>query len=219
MVTKFKIFEKNDWEKNYIVIYPTGEIIYYNDQDEIYPLLLKKYIYKDSVTHQYASSTFFLSKIKNHFDNINIYKNKEKIMEFLNSIGLEKDHIKFNSDNSVDVYTAINIKNQNLNKIPIKFGTCYSDFNCSYNMLTTLENSPRAVHGNFDCSYNKLYDLKGGPTRVYRLYNCSHNDIQTLIGGPNSVGSFNCSYNYLTNLHGLPRILNVLIKNNNLLDD
>ena len=35
------------------------------------------------------------------------------------------------------------------------------DFNCSINLLKTLEGSPREVAGEYNCSKNRLKDLDG----------------------------------------------------------
>lgn len=38
-----------------------------------------------------------------------------------------------------------------------------NNFNCSYNLLTTLVGAPKEVKGTFDCTYNRLINLLGVP--------------------------------------------------------
>jgi len=100
-----------------------------------------------------------------------------------------------------------------------------SEFNCSNNLLTSLQGSPQIVYdGTVDCSKNKLKDLLGGPQtgaftkldgdvanaqrNTFYRYDCSDNLLNTLKGYPQTasdlggttdvtviMADFNCSNN------------------------
>jgi hypothetical protein len=100
-----------------------------------------------------------------------------------------------------------------------------SEFNCSNNLLTSLQGSPQTVYdGTVDCSKNKLKDLLGGPQtgaftkldgdvanaqrNTFYRYDCSDNLLNTLKGYPQTssdlggitditviMADFNCSNN------------------------
>ncbi len=89
-----------------------------------------------------------------------------------------------NDDMSICVGGDVDIKGLRLGIIPIKFKNVSGDFNCSLNLLESLENCPKYVGGDFNCSYNKLETLRYSPE---------------IIGG-----RFNCYYNHITNFDGLP---------------
>lgn len=58
----------------------------------------------------------------------------------------------------------------------LKSGPIYTnDFNCSFNLLTTLVGSPKEVHGVFDCTHNKLTNLLGVPVCNKLLYTEGNN--------------------------------------------
>ena len=84
------------------------------------------------------------------------------------------------------------------------------NFNVSYNVLKSLNNSPVKVDGEFRCMFNKnLKSLVGGPKEVKSLIanNCSLRDLN---GIPNfnapviNTGNIDLSSNQLTSLVGLP---------------
>lgn len=84
----------------------------------------------------------------------------------------------------------------------------YGDFDCSKNMLKSLENCPEYIGGKFDCSNNRLYSLEGGPEYVGKSYLCTNNDLLTLKGSPKYVfGDFDCSYNTLKDLEYCPKMI------------
>ncbi len=90
-----------------------------------------------------------------------------------------------NSDGSIDVDGDVDISplriraqhlpNQELKKLPLKFGEVTGNFDCSYNQLTTLEGAPRSVWGDFNCSDNKLTTLEGAPESVGGNFLCYWN--------------------------------------------
>jgi hypothetical protein len=226
MVIK-KINEFLDWEdekypENYIVSFPSGEVIYY-EEDDILPLLKRTLIYSDrtAVGHKFSCSDFLAPKVKEYLKNKKLISlpTLKEITGFLIDSGLMMGQFTIYEDRSVDAFGSVNISHRKMKKIPVKFHRCTSDFNCSHNELETLENSPKVVHGTFDCSYNKLKDLKGGPKDVSRFYNCSHNELITLEGSPITVRDFNCSSNFLRNLDRAPITTGKLIRNDNLFND
>lgn len=76
--------------------------------------------------------------------------------------------------------------------------------------LTTLEGSPRHVHGTFNVCSSKLESLEGGPDTVDNSYICADCDsLESLKGAPATVpGTFNCSDCWsLTTLKGAPRFV------------
>lgn len=121
---------------------------------------------------------------------------------------------------------SIDISNLGLAEIPFKILRCRS-FDCSYNLLTSLENGPekvensywcnnnqltslkgvpKAISGHFDCSYNFLASLENGPKKVNGSYWCNNNQLTTLKGVSKKIsGNFNCNYNNLTSLEGGPK--------------
>ena len=160
-----------------------------------------------------------------------ILKSEQYINEKLAIQPVTKDRLsKFKEEPSVDENTRRFIEENNLvwnpkkmcydcegdvivsddivagGKLKIRFGNVGSDFDCSYNELTTLEGAPQEVGGDFDCKCNKLTTLEGAPNKVGRDFHCSHNELTTLEGAPQEVGEdFYCSYNELTSLEGAPQ--------------
>lgn len=214
MVKNFKLFENSDWTDNYIILIPSGEVLYYNNIN-IEPLI-KKNIIMSKVDNIYLGSDINSKTIKNFLENVS-HGNSEKInvIRFLSECGLKTDQYEINSDLSVSAFAEVNMSFMNLRKIPVRFSKCTSNFICSHNELTTLENTPYTVHGVFNCSFNKLKNLKFGPKLVSKAYNCSNNELNSLEGSPLRVKVFNCSFNYLKDLHEAP-VADILIKNDNL---
>ena len=131
-----------------------------------------------------------------------------------------------NSDGTIDVDGDVNLSNERLERLPLKFNNVSGDFDCmdnkltslegapkevghdfscSFNKLTSLEGAPREVGGNFYCSYNQLTTLEFAPIRVGGTFFCSGNKLTSLKGAPKEVSSFDCSGNQLTSLKGAPK--------------
>jgi len=92
-----------------------------------------------------------------------------------------------------------------LNGVHIK-----GDFDVSFNVLKSLNNSPVKVDGAFKCMYNRnLKSLLGGPKEVKSL-NANNCSLRDLSGIPNfstpliNTGNIDLSSNQLTSLVGLP---------------
>ena len=150
-----------------------------------------------------------------------MYNTRKEIEEWLINIGID-DYV-INKDLTVDVNGNVDISsditNVNLLAIPIQFNTIEGDFNCDYNILTSLKGCPKIVNGNFYCHYNKLTSLEGCPEIINGIFNCGTNNLTSLKGCPEMInGDFYCHYNKLTNLEGCPEIINgdFVCHNNNL---
>ena len=110
-----------------------------------------------------------------------------------------------NQDGTIDVDGSVYLDYCNLTKLPLKFGTVTGWFNCSRNLLTTLEGSPKVVYGSFTCNNNRLTSLEGGPENVGFKFICSNNNLTTLKGCPKSIGKdFLCNNNRLVNIDFIP---------------
>ena len=108
-------------------------------------------------------------------------------------------------DGTVDVDGSVYLDYCNLTELPLKFGTVTGWFNCSRNLLTTLEGSPKVVYGSFTCNNNQLTSLEGGPENVGFKFVCSMNKLTTLKGCPKSIGKdFICHNNRLVNIDFIP---------------
>ncbi len=122
----------------------------------------------------------------------------------------QKTKSDFNVDENglVNVDGDVNISNQRLNEIPVKFGVVKGDFYCHRNNLTSLEGVPREVKGDFYCDDNyNLTSLVGAPREVKGDFSCSYNNLISLVGAPKEVGYFTCSHNpNLTSLVGAPSV-------------
>lgn len=84
---------------------------------------------------------------------------------------------EIDSNGTLDVEGCIMIRNYHGQKLPIKFGKVSGWFDCAYNHLTTLENTPDEVGDTFDCSYNQLTSLEGAPNTAENFW-CNNNLIQ-----------------------------------------
>ena len=111
---------------------------------------------------------------------------------------------KFRPDGTLDVFESVFLYNQNLTKLPFKFGKIDGDFNCSYNKLTSLKGTPEEVDGDFGCSRNNLINLKYSPKIVNGWFDCSRNNLTNLKNVPEIInGDFYCIGINLTSLKGL----------------
>jgi hypothetical protein len=207
------------WHERYIISLPSGEVIYVTEA-EVKELGKKRLVLYDNFhgkksTKEWVCQDYNIGKVKSLLSEYRKTSKKE-IVNFLKECGLLEDQIKIYEDLSVDVMAKVNMSHMGLTKIPFKFKLCASDFICSNNKLTTLENAPFTVHGNFNCSFNLLENLVGGPRLVSKMYNCSNNALVSLKGAPVKVNNFNCSTNFLSDWKDGPEVKGVLIKNDNL---
>ena len=109
-----------------------------------------------------------------------------------------------NSDGTIDVDGDVDLSDNGLTKLPLKFGRVSGDFDCYNNQLTTLEGGPRSVGGDFNCIGNQLTTLEGGPREVGGDFYCNNNKLITLEGGPREVGGvFYCGDNPIYSVYKL----------------
>ena len=91
-----------------------------------------------------------------------------------------------------------------LSKVIVK-----GDFNCSFNILTSLKGAPQEIGGDFRCAFNKLTSLEGAPQKVVGDFYCNDNRLISLEGAPQKTGrGFHCNDNLLTTLAGAPKDVN-----------
>ena len=120
-----------------------------------------------------------------------------KIRKFVRKMQLNADIVEDPKYGYIINSHHTNISHKILRRIPYKFGDESNDFDCSYNYLTNLKNSPISVAGNF---------------------NCSHNFISRIIECPSIVGKIDISFNRLERLDTFPEVCKRYcdISNNNL---
>ena len=144
-------------------------------------------------------------------------QNKEKIYRLCKKYKI--NNYTINDDGSIDVDGDVYLSLSSLHILPLRFNKVSGYFDCSCNILTSLEGSPREVGDGFYCYRNNLISLKGCPKVVGGYFNCSENDLTSLIGSPEVLNStFDCNKNNLTSLDGLPKELNgnIYFSTNNL---
>jgi hypothetical protein len=112
------------------------------------------------------------------------------------------------TDDGIDVDGPVDLRNRNLEQLPLKFRTVKGYFDCSHNKLTSLIGAPKTVLKNFFvCNNNLLTDLKGAPQEVETDFICSNNLLESLEGCPQIVREFSCRNNNLQTLEGGPKIV------------
>jgi hypothetical protein len=172
-------------------------------------------------------------KIKYQFH----FRTQQFMDKYDNGINI-KDFLKNNPD--IDSWLKLNIKDyKKINNVEDirwtkpNFDGCpeiiNGDFDCSHNLLTSLEGCPKDVQGYFRCSYNNLTSLKGCTEKIEGDFNCYHNLLTSLEGCPKTIegdfycgdndlkslegctktieGGFYCNANNLTSLEGCPKII------------
>jgi len=107
---------------------------------------------------------------------------------------------------------AVNLSNLYLKEIPEILNGVHvkGDFDVSFNVLKSLNNSPVKVDGAFKCMYNRnLKSLLGGPKEVGNIivHNCSLRDLNGFPKIKKANGHVDVSGNRLTSLVGLPKIV------------
>lgn len=110
----------------------------------------------------------------------------------------------------IDGYVQIN--NLFLKEIPEILNGVHikGDFDVSFNVLKSLNNSPVKVDGAFKCMYNRnLKSLLGSPKEVGNIivHNCGLRDLNGFPKINKANGHVDISSNRLTSLVGLPTIV------------
>lgn len=114
-----------------------------------------------------------------------------------------------NDDGSIDVDRWVELYDNQLTELPLKFNKVNGHFHCGENNLTTLEGSPKWVSDDFYCYDNNLTSLKGSPQVIGGNFYCYDNKLTNLDGIPEKIGKgIYCDYNKLTSLKGCPEIIN-----------
>jgi hypothetical protein len=126
------------------------------------------------------------------------YQSESEVAKICQKYGIKNWSI--NSDGLVDVNGNVNLNNQGLTEIPLKFGKVTGDFNCNYNQLTTLKGCPNTVGGWFDCIDNKLTSLEFCPRSVGRHFYCQWNNIREFTPLKYIGNNFYCGFNPIWNI-------------------
>ena len=85
-----------------------------------------------------------------------------------------------NDDLSIDVDGGVILENFFIEYLPLRFDYVSGGFNCSDNMLVSLEGGPQTVGGDFSCSDNKLKDLEHFP-EVNGIISMRGNPLDLLV--------------------------------------
>lgn len=130
------------------------------------------------------------------------FTTRQETINWLEYIGVDAYEIDDNL--VVNVLGDVNLKNKNLDYLPVQFGTVTGNFYVNKNNLITLKGSPYVVEGNLDCSENNLVNLDHFPQKLGKSCFCNNNKLTTLEGCIDSInGKFYCGNNELPSLvHG-----------------
>ena len=112
--------------------------------------------------------------------------NKQECIEYIKELGGIETKQGWNVPKGVDLH------NQNLTEIPIKFNIVNGYFYCDNNELTSLKNCPKEVKGDFHCAGNRLTSLKYSPKIVKGNFYCSNNKLASFKYAPKEVRCFYC---------------------------
>ena len=82
----------------------------------------------------------------------------------------------------VNVIGNVNLYDQELVELPVKFGEVNGYFSCDFNKLKSLEGAPHTVGDSFDCSNNQLTSLESTPHTLGNIYVCNNNYLTSLVG-------------------------------------
>ena len=100
----------------------------------------------------------------------------------------------------VNVYGSVDLFNNGLTELPLKFGVVTGCFDCSHNNLTSLDGCPLRVGGYFACSNNNLTSLEGCPKYVGGNFWCKCNNIREFTGIRYIEGELFCPRNPIWNI-------------------
>ncbi len=106
-----------------------------------------------------------------------------------------------NTDGSIDVNNNVKLSHKNLNKIPLQFRNVSGFFDVYNNNLTSLKGSPIKC-GYFNCSRNLLTSLEYGPKEVIFQYDCYHNLLKNLQHSPITFDWLSAFSNPLESIDG-----------------
>jgi len=203
-VLRYRTFEKLEQENvvtEYIVGIPSGEVIDVTS-DEFARLRKARVIRYDQQKKMFRFLDANYSSVKKViFNSPDRLAHIDYVMD-----ALKIKRYKINENLVVDVDYHVDLTNRKMTKIPVKFGTVTGNFDCQFNNLTNLTNSPHHIGGYFDCSGNEIYTLIGGPDYVAGGYYCNDNNLETLDGFPTYCEvTFTAERNKLNSLIGCPQ--------------
>lgn len=139
-------------------------------------------------------------------------KDKSWIQSICNELGI-RPHV-IHEDGTVDVDGDLLLNYFRGEKLPLKFGRVYGDFEITSfgnlkNKFTTLEGSPHTVDGEFSLKFLKgLSSLEGGPIHVGAELFIVGCPLTSLEGSPERVrGRYTIAESKITSLKGLPSVI------------
>ena len=102
---------------------------------------------------------------------------------------------------------SVNLRGKELTRLPdfskVKVGW---NFECSNNILSSLEGAPMEVYGSFYCINSGLKSLKGASCKVKGDFDCSNNKLKSLDGAPKIIrGDFIGKDNCFVSFDGMPQ--------------
>jgi hypothetical protein len=111
------------------------------------------------------------------------FRTEQEIKDLCYEYGIENYQIR--DDGSIDVVGNVNLYNKlgDSKQLPLTFNEVGGYFNCSKNILTTLEGCPKEVGTWFSCSWNKLTSLEHSPKIVEGDFYCGLNEYLTSLEG------------------------------------
>src|SRR6476646_9020402 len=94
-----------------------------------------------------------------------LLKNKKDIIDWLNMHNIENYSLVEDKKYGylIDIYGSVNLSNQGIIKIEVKFNCINVNFFCSNNKLISLEAAPKKIGGDSYCNNNQLITLEGTP--------------------------------------------------------
>jgi hypothetical protein len=141
-----------------------------------------------------------------HLRKYKIFESNTEIDEICRKYEI-KNYI-INSNNLVDINDNVSLWDKGLKSIPLNFNIVNGDFNCGWNLLTSLKGCPVRVGNGFRCYRNKLTSLQYSPRFMENgNFYCSYNKIESLQYCTELIrNNFSCSNNNLTSLQYHPTV-------------
>ena len=115
-------------------------------------------------------------------------QSKEEINRLLKKHFNIRGNIEYHDDGSVSVVGVVDLTDESITHLPVKFRKVSGYFSCYNTNLTSLEGSPQEVGDYFSCDSTKITSLKGGPKKVDGNFWCNRTKITSLEGAPEFVG-------------------------------
>ena len=103
----------------------------------------------------------------------------------------ESGSYSINLDGSINVANYVDFAFRFMFDLPLTFDYVGGNFDCSFNILKTLEGGPKTVMGNFDCSENKLSTLTGFPSKITGFIFLNNNPIEKTLTNFHILNKFN----------------------------